>query len=328
MSDKERIEQPEDDVTPEDVLGALPEDEPDVESGGTDEAAEGEPTEDVAGDEAAEAEGEEASGAEAEEPAETAEPGTPADDGLTDYVVRYGGQEFQVRVTPEQAKILEAQNTTALQFPHLQRKYQEAVQQPRQVPQPVAGEPAQQFQPDAFVARMKPEMDAAVKRGAISEDFAELYPVEAASLVWAGHLADQLVSAVGTMGQHYAETTHEAEVREFTAEVYGQMQSLADSSPDVFGDLATPQNKESFLNFMIETNLEVDSLRGERARDTLSRMYAAWMGPKLTAAAEAAAKRVRAEEAEARRNARGGGGGAAPRSKPEDNLKDIREILG
>ena len=338
---EETLEQPEDDVTPEDVLGVISDEEPDAEPGGDGEVSDEAPTDDAGEDKEAESEEELEGEAEVVEPAEDAESQAAGEDGLIDYTVNYGGDEFAVRVTPAQAKILDAQNKTALQFPHLQKKREEelrawqmaqaaqnAVQQATGGQQQPGDQPTPSFQPEAFVQRMKPELDAAVQRGAISEDFAEFYPVEAASLVWAGHLADELISAVGTMGQHYVETTHDAEVQAFTTQVYSEMQNLAESSPDVFGELATPENKESFLNFMIETDLPVASLQGDRARDTLARQYAAWMGPKLTYAAQAAAERARSDDAEARRNARGGGGGGGARTKPKDGLEDIREILG
>ena len=319
------IEEVEEEVTPEDILGVFPTDDADPgdEEGAEEQEVEEEPTEEVEGS----SEGEEQP-AEEEPPEEAeAEPEQPAIE-LVDTEVAYGGQTFALQVTPEQAKALEAMRTTAEQFPHLQAKYTETLEQSRMAPPPqeIPAQPTE-FSPEAFRTAMQTRVQQMVGTGAISEDFAELYPDEAAGYAYGADMLQQIAGALGGMAQHVQETTHTTEVDNFKAEVFGNMRALSGESPEIFGDLQEPENQESFLNYLTKMNLTVNSLQGEAARHTLSQMWGAYKSDELRAAASAAAQKARVSQEEERRNAGGAGGGGKSRSKPKPKHEDIAEIL-
>ena len=319
MSEEEIVEEGTEEVNPEDLFGAPEPEEADPAEGAEEPTAE-EPTEEPEGEPA---------GAE-ETPEAEAEPETPAEPELVAYEI----DGAEIMVTPEQLKRLEARDTTALQLPSLQQtleREREAWKMAQaaaagQVKQPAAEEAA--FDPAAFTTRMKPVTDAAVARGAISEDFAELYPVEAASLVWAGQLANDITETLNGLTTGNAESAAVTERGEYTAQVFRDMQKLAEDSPDVFGELTDPKTKESYLGFLIEVDIGKASLEGDRAQATLAKMYGAFRGEEMRAAAQVVADKARIDQETARRNAGGAGGGGGSRSKPDDNLADINAILG
>jgi hypothetical protein len=307
------------DETPEDILGAeaVESEEPEAEA----------PTEDDSTTEAPEGAEEPEQVTEPEEPAEEpAEPEEQAEE-LVEVAFEQGGVQYTLKLPPNEAQAFEKVKTTASQFPHLQDKYTNLLEETRQPADATPEQPAQ-VTPDQFIAGMKPYVDAAVKAGTVSEDFAELYPQEAAWGVWLSDVVGKLQGVVGPMSQHVAATARDAEKAEYKANVYEEMQKLAGESSEVFGDLTQPTTREAYLDFMIEMDLPITSLQGEAAPNTLKRMWGAFRADELTAAAQAASVQLRTQQEEERRNAGGAGGGGGARSKPKDTLADINEILG
>lgn len=323
--DEEHVEV--DEVNPEDILGA-DEDQTDLE---TEESEESQPTEEPEEtpsetEEPAEDESEaEPEGDEPEEPAEGQVP------DLVDYQVNYGGQEFTIQVTPEQAKVLDAQKTTALQFPHLQQRYTQLLERAQGVQQ-VAREGSEQqtaqFDPKQFCERMKPLVDSAIERGAMSEEFSEMYPVEAATGAYLGFQMQQIENALNPLLDSLESSAVEQEKHRFITDVHGEMESLASENPDLYGDLSNPETREKYLDFLAEINVQIGHLMGDKAKGTLQRLWPSFTGPEMMAAAQVAADRARAEQATKRRNAGGAGGGGGSRSKPRTGFEDIESILG
>jgi hypothetical protein len=304
----------EDDVTPENILGAIePEgDEPEAET----------PTEDDSTAEAPEgAEEPEQETETAEEPAET-----PEQAELVNVTFEQGGVQYTLQLPHDEAQALEKLNTTASQFPNLQTKYTNLLEESR-APADARPEPRPEVTQDQFLAAMEPHVKAAVQRGTMSEDFAELYPAEAAWGMWLSDTLMKVQGVVGPITQHVVATTHDAEVAEYKANAFNEMQKLAGESSEVFGDLAQPTTREAYLDFMIEMDLPITSLQGEAAPVTLKRMWGAFRADELQAAAKVAAEHARAEQEEERRLAGGAGGGGGARSQPKDPLADIVEVL-
>lgn len=316
MSDEEKAVS---DVNPEDILGA------DDDQANLEEPASPEPTEESAEESPLSTE-------EPTEPVEEAPAVEPAEE-LVPYKVSWNGQEFELKVTPAQVKVLDAQRTTALQFPHLQQKYNQVLQASQNAAQMANVQPAQpkegeQFDPKAFTDRMKPILDDARKRGALSEEFAELYPVEAAGYAFGMWQLQQVGQILAPLVQHYSQTTLEAQRSNFKAQVFDNMQRLASENPDIYGDLNDHDNRERYLQFLAELDLQVSQFQGDSARTTLERLWPSFKGPELIAAAKAAASRAKAQQSAKRQNASGAGGGGGQRTKPKTGLEDIAAILG
>jgi hypothetical protein len=308
------------DVNPEDVLGAEDE-QADLE---TQEPADSQPTETAS---------EEPPELATEEPAEPVETVAEPAPETVPYKVSWGGQEFELAVTPEQAKVLDSQRTTALQFPHLQQRYQEVLNASRQAAQvasvqPHQTQPGPEYSPQAFVEKMQPVVQDAVKRGAISEEFSELYPVEAAGYAFGAWKIEQMERVLSPLFESYQQSTLESQRNNFRAEVYDRMQHLASENPDLYGDLNDHTTRERYLQFMTELNLEIGHLQGDNARQTLERLWPSFQGPQLIQAAKAASDRAKAQQSAKRQNASGGGGGGGQRTKPKSNVADIEAILG
>ena len=314
MGEEEEREVVEEEINPEDVLGA-PEPEADTEG------------------EAAEPVGEEPTETESEptEQAETEEPEEPA---LVSVTFERDGKRVSVDLPPEQAAVVQAYQqaaeTTRSQHAHLQEKHLKMLeerQRPEQPPPQQTGE----FSPEVFVAQMQPYVKDSVQRGAMSEDFAELYPMEAASGLYMLNRIEQVAQAVGPLIQSFGAMRHASEADRIKAEVLNRMSTIAAEDPEVFGELADPQTRDTYLEFLVECNVHTEKVMGDTASDFLRSQFFAFRRPEITelkgAVRAAADERKRADE-EKRRNAGGAGGGGGARSKPDDNLADIREILG
>jgi hypothetical protein len=330
--DEQSVETPETEPTPEDVLGAEAFEEPTVG-----EPPKDEPTEDKS---ASAEEPAKDSDTEPEKPEkDESEPDAKADEEpvseMVPYVVNYGGIEQEIQVTAEVAKALDAQHKTALQFPHLQGKYQE-MQKAGEEAAAIArtklpteeGGPAE-FNPEVFIERMKPAVDDAVKRGAISEEFNEMYPEMAANMTWGAMRLDAYERALRPVVTQYATTALEQEQGRVKTEVYDGMAKLASDRPDLYGDLSDQNARDGLFEFMIQLNVDTALLTEAHLASTLEKMWGSYQGPKILEAAKAAAEKARLDQEEKRRVAGGGGSGGGGREAPANSaLADIHSILG
>jgi len=254
---------------------------------------------------------------------------------LVPYKVSYGGQEFELKMTAEQAATLDAQNKTALQFPHLQEKYTELKTSADRAAQvaatttpgaPAEGEPA--FDPEEFSKRMRPAVESAVERGAISKEFSEMYPTEAANYAWGAMQLDAITQALTPMAESYAEGALNQQRNQVRGEIYDGMSGLASESPDIFNDLTDKTVKDEFFKHLLDMNVDVDYLRRDM-KGVLTKLWGSYQGPRLMEAARLATQKAQAEQAEKRLVSGGGGGGGGGREAPvADNLSDINAILG
>jgi hypothetical protein len=331
--DVEEIETEE--PSPEDVLGAeafedepTPKEEPVTDAGETKDVEKADEPVETSSDST-----EDVKEKDAEAPVTTTddEPVT-----LVPYKVSYGGQEFELQVTAEQAATLDAQNKTALQFPHLQEKYTDLKTNSDRAAQlaastapgaPTEGQPAA-FDPEEFSKRMKPAVDSAVERGAISKEFSEMYPTEAANYAWGAIQLDAIQQALTPVVKQYAEGALNQQRDQVQREIYDGMAGLAAESPDVFNDLNDPTAKDGFFKHLIEMNVDVDFLRRDM-KGALTKLWGSYQGPRLMEAARMAAQKAQQEQAEKRVVSGGGGGGGGGREAPKtDPLSDINAILG
>jgi hypothetical protein len=256
---------------------------------------------------------------------------------LVTHRVKYGDDEFDVQVTPEQAKVLEAQNQSALQFPHIQQKYTSLKQQndraaqmaqqttPMQGQQP--GQPAP-FEPEEFVKRMEPAVEDAVKRGAISSDFREAFPMEAANYAWAAIQIDQMRQALTPVVHKHNQGMREQQQHQVRTKVHEGMQALASTNPDLYSDLTDKNTRDEFFDHLCEINADMNFLFSDMG-SALAKFWGSYQGPKLAEAARLAQDRLAKEQEQKRLLSGGGGGGGGSRqTTPPDHLADIHSILG
>ena len=250
---------------------------------------------------------------------------------LVPYKVKYGGQEFDIKVTAEQAAVLDAQNKSAQQFPHLQGKYTDLKKQIDEAAQVAASKspgqsPAQDFAPEDFLERMDPLVNDYVKRGAISAEFKEMYPMEAANYAWASVQLQQITDALGPVVQRYAQDAQDHVRQTVKAEIHGGMAAIAAENPEFYGDLSDQQAREAFFDHLVELNVDVGLLRSN-PKEVLQKLWGSYQGPKLIEAARIAQEQARASQAEKRVVSGGGGGGGGARQPANDPLADIKELF-
>jgi len=255
------------------------------------------------------------------------------------FKVNYGGQEFEIQVTQAQADALDAQNKTASQFSHLQGKYQELKTQSdravamAQTASPAAAPPAEDapaFNPEEFVKRMQPAVSDSVERGAISREFSEMYPTEAANYAWAGMQLNAITEALAPIVKRNVESVLDDQRNEVTTKIHDGMTGMASEHPELYGDLTDKKARDGFFNHLLELNADVDMLMADMP-GTLSKFWGSYQGPKLIEAARLATEKAKAEQAEKRllSGGGGGGGGGGRETTPKTGaLDDINEILG
>ena len=243
------------DVDPTDILGALDDDEipaDDVEGEGDAEA------EDLVAEDGPTGEIEE--GAEEEEQVEpegaeelVTEP-PEADEPLVPVLVTHQGREYEVTVTREAAKAIQAQQLTANQFIPLQERYLQLKEQTdTTVPGTTIDEGGQpQFSQEEFERAMKPRVDEAIGGGFMTEGFVSEFPAESAYAVWMFDTMRSMAGALHNVSSSITSDAHSAEVDRFKSGMFGQMGDLAAANPEFCGDLAEQENRESFFEYVVE----------------------------------------------------------------------------
>jgi hypothetical protein len=234
---------------------------------------------------------------------------------------KYRGQEY----TREQLEqLLPAILTTAEQFPHLQEKYQGALEQQLQLQQ----QPPALAQPEIRM-RYAGEVHRAVKDGYIESDFAELYPDFAAQAMMHRDLLYNMHRTVQALQQEVGGYTGRQRAEEGRSKLDTALDGLATHGlnglgQEVFAPLQQPAEREGFFQFLLQLNPTVDKLTPE----FLGRQWIAYKGDALLTAANAAAAAQQAQRGQAIRQAQGGGRSArpaAPPVQPKSHLDSLME---
>jgi hypothetical protein len=320
------------DVTPEDILGALDDDVIPADDIEGDDEPEGDVTptgEDEGEDtwEEPEQEPPEIEDEPLEEPVETEEPKSE----LVPAKVMYQGTEYEVMVTPEAAKAIEAQQMTAQQLPSLQGRYDELKEQVQgltTLPGTTADQTGQpQFSQEEFERTMQPRITQAVESGTITEGFAKEFPAETAYGVWLFDAVREMAGTLHGVSSNIVRDERSAELDRFTQGVYGTMGEIAAENPQVFGELADQANRETFFEFVVKANPTVGQMSGDEAKSTIEGLYAWYKKDEMSAGVVAAQAKAKADHDDARLRAGGAGGGGGSRSKPKSRHPDIDEVV-
>ena len=227
--------------------------------------------------------------------------------------IKIRGKEYTFQEILENEFLQQALLQTYEQFPTLQRKYTEMLEQQRQQPQPP---PAPQMDPRAeqaqLVAHYAPQIAAVVKEGRIEEDFAQLYPNAVAQMLWHRDQLYQLGREFASFREANVGQTRKAEATGHQTQLTATLDALA-GKHDVYKPLADPKERQGFLDFLVEHG---DPRVTQLTPDFLGRMWLAFKGDTILTAAQATAERERTERESARRRAAGDGKGSRPTPAP------------
>lgn len=228
---------------------------------------------------------------------------------------------------------LQAALTTAQQFPHLQKKYTEVLEQQRQAAQPAQQPQQPQRTPQQVMADLKhrygEELSGLVASGLIEADAAELYP----GLIMQGLYLRDWISNVARefveLKQHVGGFTGKASAKDTMGEVNAALDLIA-AEDGIYKGLGDPEKdakgqtaRDRFLRYLAdEINPTTDKLTGE----FLKRMWLAHNGDALVTMARQSGEATQRAEAASRARAAGDGRAARP-SAPAPAAKSPMETV-
>lgn len=245
------------------------------------------------------------------EPAPVPEP-SPA--GVrADQRIKIRGKEYTFAEILENDFLQQALLQTYEQFPSLQKKYTEMLEQQRQ--QPPTPPPPQidpRLEQAQLVSHYAPQIAQVVKEGRIEEDFAQLYPNAVAQMLWHRDQLYQLGNAFNEFRTANAGQTRKAEATGHQNQLMASLDGLA-AKGEVFAPLKDARERAGFLDFMIEMG---DPPVSRLTPEYLARMWVAFKHETIVTAAQAAAAREQTERANQRLRAASDGKGSRPTPAP------------
>jgi len=256
-----------------------------------------------------------------------AEPAAPAQGQPAEQKFKVRGREYSAAEIMANPHLLEDLVQTYEQFPHLQKKHLEALQQMRQPAQPVPGQqqgPAP-VTPEQILAHFGPEAAALGQQGYLEDEFTTVYPKVAANLVGyrkvielASAKIDRLEAYLAQQNQFSAQATEQQQVARVVQELDSGIDHVASSAP-TFEPLKDPAVRAQFRDFVVnQLNPEAKAIVGEPGRQFMERAAYAFFGPAIAQSIQQQASAARQNQAAQRRNAVGDAGGARPGAVKED----------
>lgn len=263
------------------------------------------------------------------EPAATTptEPSAPASPEPPASKFKYQGREYTADELLKSPDLLTAIITSAEQFPHLQKKYLETLEQ-RQ-PQPPQPQTPAQAQPSpaqfraALRTRYDPEVQELVKNDLIEADAAELYP----NLIAQGlYLRDQILGVaqqLGIVSDQVNGFTGKASAKDTMTKVHADLDLLA-TEGSIYEGLKDAEKRGKFLDYIAnELNPTVDRV----TPDFLRRMWLAHNGEALVTVARQAGEAQRKADQAIRARAAGDGRGARPMASVPQPVSHLDSLI-
>jgi len=249
------------------------------------------------------------------------EPNAPASEPTPSY--RIGTREYT-------AQEIQAALTTASQFPNLQNKYVEMLEQMKRQPAPQQAQqatqpqvaPAQQMA--AIRAKYDPVVEQAVKDGLIERDFASLFPGMAAQMLMYRDGFVQLANQQAGVTSQLQASRQQAQSNGLMQEIGQSINNLAQSG-EAFAPLKDPGKVQDFFKYIWDLNPQVGQLRQP---DFFARQWAAFnyteslKTQQNNAVAAAHAAQTRLARADATTATRPAGAMNAPAKSPLDMMVD------
>jgi hypothetical protein len=235
--------------------------------------------------------------------------------------IKIRGKEYTFAEVLENEVLQQALLQTYEQFPTLQKKYIEMLEQQRQQP---SQQPMPQIDPRVeqaqLVAHYAPQIAQVVREGRIEEDFAQLYPNAVAQMLWHRDQLYQLGTAFNEFRTANAGQTRKAEATGHQTQLTATLDALAGQGA-IFAPLKDAKERQGFLDFVIEMG---DPPVSKLTAEYLGRMWVAFKHETIVTAAQATAERDRIERENNRRRAAGDGKGSRPTPAPaaEPSLLD------
>lgn len=226
--------------------------------------------------------------------------------------IKIRGKEYTFAEILENDFLQQALLQTYEQFPSLQQKYTQMLEQQReqqsqrqQPPQPQIDPRVEQAQ---LVAHYAPQIAQVVREGRIEEDFAQLYPNAVAQMLWHRDQLYQLGTAFQEFRTANVGQTRKAEQTGHQNQLMATLDGLANKG-EIFGPLKDARERAGFLDFMIDMG---DPPVSKLTPDYLAKMWVAFKHDTIVTAAQAAAERDRITRQNDRLRASGDGKGSRP----------------
>jgi len=242
--------------------------------------------------------------------------------------IKIRGVEYALDAVLKNTELSAALLQTYEQFPALQRKYVELLenlrqqsQQPQRPPEPPMDPRVQQAH---LLAQMAPEIGNVVRQGFIEEDFAQLYPNVIAQMLAHRNALYDIVRRFDSFEQTHQGQTRQAEATTHRTNLDANLDSLAGKG-ELFAPLKNPTERQAFLEHLVQdVNPTVDRITPE----WLARQWIAFKHETIVTAAQATAERDRLERETARRRAASDGKGSRPTPVPAPAETHLDFIIG
>jgi hypothetical protein len=241
--------------------------------------------------------------------------------------VKIRGIEYALDAVLKNPELSQALLQTYEQFPTLQKRYVELLEQVRQQAQPPAPAPVPQdprVEQAQLLAQLAPEIGQIIRQGYIEEDFGTLYPNTIAQMVAHRNMLYELTKRFDTFEQTHRGQTRQAEATTHRTNLDANLDALAGKG-ELYAPLKDPTERQKFLEHLVQdVNPTVDRITPE----WLMRQWVAFKHETILAATQATAERERLERETARRRAVSDGKGSRPTPAPTGEPSHLDFIIG
>jgi len=246
----------------------------------------------------------------------TAPAGTPAAAPPVEPKIKIRGKEYTAAELAAKPDLLQDLAQTYEQFPHLQQKYVQTLEQARQVGQPQAQgqQPPAQGQaqqptltPQMLRATYDPQMADLVQAGFLEGDLVELYPDAMANILLMRDLVMDTRAAVANLLGQQAQAEGASRSAQVNQRIVQGFDSLA-SQGGPFEPLKDDKVRGEFYKYLYELNPQEAQL----TPDFIGRQFVAFNHNVYVEAARQLEAQKKADADRAKRNAGGPGGNARP----------------
>jgi hypothetical protein len=256
------------------------------------------------------------------------EPAKPAVQPKPEFkTYEYRGKQYTIEQLVELG-MLEDVLQTARQFPTIQTKYQQLLEERRLAPQPGPGQPAQpQGQPqpqrvtaEQVLAAYTPVMEAVANEGYIEKEAVEAFPRLCSALMQHRDLLYDVRQAVAMIMQHGIQR-QEVDTRTSFLNYLDGLCEKVGGQGDHYAPIKDADIRKGFYEYLATLSIPAN----EVSEDFVKRQWVAYNHEAMLEAAKTSAIDLKAKDVKNRRNAAGEGGGPRPAApakadKTNDNV--------
>jgi hypothetical protein len=234
------------------------------------------------------------------------------------------GRDYTAAELAGKPEFLEDLAQTYEQFPHLQRRYQETLEQVvgAQTQPHTAAEPEAPLNAEMIHAAYKSQLDALAKAELIEPDLVELYPKALSQQLMFRDLLMDTRQAVAALIQRSAESSTDAQAADIYQVVGSAFDQLANHGGH-FESLKDGNTRDDFFKYIVELNPQ----RKQLTPEFLGRQFVAYNQDVLLEAARRIQDQDQRERERQRRAAQGDGGGSRPARVPGQEPDHLFELV-